>query len=285
MTEAETLKHIELLFKPIATLAAGQFPARGTLRDKLVAIVDAAGDAQTIAVSIKPPLFGLFATAAVEMWHRSVHSFLTSASLTTISPLWASVAGYYSSHYTVRAFAHLLGCFQLHTKRRIVRVAKESRQYLCTIERKNGGDREHSVYWKAVKGSPLFTNDPFFTKNEIGQARSDISHRALANYLDHVDQFATLRFLDEQTLKQRVRTISTMELSAAPIPDIARYPDTDSVQLVAYHRLVKFRKLLDDTLGSQNRFWTGNRVPGWTHEVVDFQVVEPKYAEILRSVV
>src|SRR4051794_22938270 len=52
-----------------------------------------------------------FATAAVDIWLRAVHSFLISASLTESSPIWASISGYYSSHYSVRAIAHLLGYF------------------------------------------------------------------------------------------------------------------------------------------------------------------------------
>ena len=41
------------------------------------------------------------------MWLRAVHSFI-SASLTGISDIWASVAGYYSSHYWVE---HWLTCW------------------------------------------------------------------------------------------------------------------------------------------------------------------------------
>ena len=44
-----------------------------------------------------------FAMAAVKMWLRAVHSFLISVSLTKASPIWSSVAGYYSSHYSIRA--------------------------------------------------------------------------------------------------------------------------------------------------------------------------------------
>src|SRR4051812_48612238 len=59
----------------------------------------------------------MFASAAVDIWLRAIHSLVISAALTRASPLWASVAGYYSSHYSVRGIAHLLGFFTLHRKK------------------------------------------------------------------------------------------------------------------------------------------------------------------------
>src|ERR1700757_803400 len=59
------------------------------------------------SVNVEPKVAALFATASVDMWLGAVHSLLISASLTNASPIWASVTGYYASHYAVRGLAHL----------------------------------------------------------------------------------------------------------------------------------------------------------------------------------
>src|SRR5687767_3491390 len=94
--------------------AEKSFPAPYSLARTLESLVPAKGVA---AVQVSQQVPTLFATAAVEMWLRAVHTFLISASLTDVSPIWCSVSGYYSSHYSVRAFAHLLGFFQLFRKK------------------------------------------------------------------------------------------------------------------------------------------------------------------------
>lgn len=47
-----------------------------------------------------------FATAAVDIWLRGVHSFLVSASLTVASPIWAVVPG--TTPVTIRSGALLI---------------------------------------------------------------------------------------------------------------------------------------------------------------------------------
>jgi hypothetical protein len=275
MAADNTDKQIQIMFAPLnKQSAADSTPPPGTLSKTLARLVEnTSGNATTI----DPATLAFFATAAVEMWHRSVHSFLVSASLTKASPLWASVSGYYSSHYSVRAFAHILGFFQLQSKSRVIQVEVQGRQYLCHILQKQGADREHKFYWKTVKSHARFACDPFFTRNEEGQPRSDSGHRSKGNYTDHVDQFPTFQALDETYLKERVEKIAGIELSDAPIPRPDAYPDTENVQLIAYHRMVKFRKLVDEALGNSNRFWTSRRKPGWCPRFLDFQIVDPTF--------
>ena len=119
-------------------------------------------------VGVDPSVSRLFATASVNMWLRAVHSFLISASLTGVSDIWASVAGYYSSHYSVRALAHLLGYFQLHARRKVVKLHFENGKHLCEYISKTRASREHIAYWKLVKQASLFTSDQLFTENVPG---------------------------------------------------------------------------------------------------------------------
>jgi len=276
-----TSKQIEVMFSGLQRRsAAAAIPAPGTLSAILVSVVERAAG-ETIPIDAATLVF--FATASVEMWHRSVHSFLVSASLTKASPLWASVSGYYSSHYSIRAFAHLLGYFQLHRKNKIIQVGVEGNPYICQIIGKNRGDREHKFYWDTVKNHARFADDPLFTRNEERQPRSDCGHRNKANYADHINQFPTFQVLDEAYLKQRVEKIAGVELSDAPIPKTESYPDTDNVQLIAYHRMVTFRKFVNEVLGNSNRFWNVHRKPSWCPTFLDFQVVEPKYTSIYRE--
>jgi hypothetical protein len=46
-----------------------------------------------------------------------------------------------------------------------------------------------------------------------------------------------------------------------PIPNADNFPDIASVQILAYHRIVKFRKVLDDIVGAEHRFWAIQRNP------------------------
>jgi len=284
MSTDATSQQIEVMFSALhKRSAAGAIPAPETLSTKLVNLVNVVekvtGKTSRI---IDPATFTCFATASVEMWHRSVHSFLVSATLTKASPLWASVSGYYSSHYSVRALAHLLGYFQLQSKKRILQVELRGSQYICHIIQKGAHDREHKFYWKTVKHHAQFENDPFFTKNEEGQ-HSDSGHRSKANYADHVNQFPKFYSLDQAFLRGRVEKIAGIELSDAPIPNKESYPDIENVQLIAYHRMVKFRKYVDEVLGNSNRFWKTHRKPEWCPSFLDFQVIEPKFASVYKE--
>jgi hypothetical protein len=258
--------------------AADSLPTPGTLASLLSKHV--VGSAQTTTVTARPQELTYFATAAVEMWLRAVHSFLISVSLTKASPIWSSVAGYYSSHYSVRAFAHLFGVFHLHKKRRIIRLDKQANHLVFRIERKQGNDREHKFYWKCVSEHPQLAADPFFYASRDDVPGSDGAHRNKANYSDHIDRFPVFLPLEAQYLSDRVERISNIEFSDVPVPNADKFPDLGNVQVIAYHRLVKFRRLVDEALGSGNRFWKVQRNPSWCPNTMQFSVVEPVFAAL-----
>lgn len=266
------------MFSPLNNLsAAGAFPAIGALSDLLTATC-APFTQETVAA--KPNDLKVFATASVEMWLRSVHSFLISTSLTEASPIWSSVAGYYSSHYSVRAFAHLFGLFHLHKKRRLIQVAPQGKGWVFQINKKNGGDREHKLYWKYLHEHPELSNDPFFYLNREDIPQSDGSHRNRANYADHINRFPIFKALDTEYLARRIQKIAEIEFSAVPIPSADRFPDIETVQIIAYHRIVKFRQLVDETVGPTHRFWKIQRTPSWKPKTLTFEVVDPAYTAI-----
>lgn len=271
MTIDDKLKRsLETIFTPLNRVAAVKaFPSPSSLSETLEDLIPINSDTN---VSVKPQVATLFATAAVEVWLRAVHSFLVSASLANASPIWASVAGYYSSHYSVRGLAHLLGYFQLFRRKRIVRLVLRGHQHTCSFNQKQGKDREHRLYWKLVKHDAHFVSDPLFTENDPGPDVSDVGHRDRANYADHLSKFPSFQAIDTSQLRTRVQFISQIQFSTPPIPDRNRFPDLDSVQIVAYHRVVKFRKFLDEVLGGRNRFWNVHRNPSWSNKMIDFQL-------------
>lgn len=272
--------HITTGFAPLNDEAAvNAFPPPASLSQELNAALPA-GSSGVATRNASQQIVKMYTTASVNMWMRAVHSFLVSASLTNVSPIWASVAGYYSSHYSVRAIAHLLGFFQLFTRKRIVRLELQGGSYICSFDPKTAGDREHRVYWKIVKKNAHFAADPFFTENNSLIDESDVAHRDRANYADHLPQFPMFRPLNAIALKTRIDRISEIEFSAPPIPRVSRYPDIESVQIIAYHRIVRFRDLVDTIIGDGNRFWNVHRNPTWARDYMDFQLTEE---ETLRS--
>jgi hypothetical protein len=224
------------------------------------------------SVTVNLQIAKLFSTAAVESWQRGVHSYLISTALTEASPLWASVSGYYSSHYCIRGLAHLLGHLSLYRRKRTVSLVLQGTNYVCSLKQPRA--REHLFYWQVVKRNQCFAQNPLFTENPEDTDVSDAAHRNYANYADHLFSFPTFRTLDELSLRHRVQFISRMRFTEPPIPDRDRWPDLDSVQVVAYHRIVAFRRFLDDVLGGANGFWNIHRNPGFATDVLDFQLVE-----------
>jgi hypothetical protein len=258
--------------------AAAALPEPGTLSSLLSGYV--VESSPTTIVTAKPRMLTLFATAAVEMWLRSVHSFLISASLTNASPIWSSVAGYYSSHYAIRAFAHLFGVFNLHRRKRIAYLDKAAGHLVVRLEEKNGDHREHKFYWKFVSEHPQLVANPFFYAFRDDVSTSDGGHRNKANYVDHIDRFPVFLPLSAEFLEKRIERISSVEFSNVPVPRVDHFPDTDSVQFVAYHRIVMFRRLLDEILGSKNRFWKIHRNPSWCPATMNFSVVDPVFVAL-----
>lgn len=252
--------------------AAGAMSPPSALSKNLERVIAKRPTAKTATVEAE--IVRCFATAAVDMWARSVHSFLISASLYEASPIWASVCGYYSSHYSIRALAHLLGYFHLFNKRKIVHLDLRGSKYVCSFDSKMAGDREHRLYRKIVQQHPRFNKDPLFTESNLISGDSDIKHRDHANYADHLGQCVNFRAIDAQELRRQIQRISKYDCSAPPIPRLDRFPDTRSVQIVAYHRIVRFRQLLDETLGGGNRFWGVWRNPSCANGLMDFHVSE-----------
>lgn len=262
-----------ITFRSLGSRAA-TFPIAATLAGSLESVLPSSSTSGAPLVIVKPQVAAYFATAAVEIWHRGVHSFLISASLTDASPIWASVSGYYSSHYAVRGLAHLLGYFQSYRQKRVVQLALQRGAFICTFNRKHANDREHQFYWRVVKQDPHFGSDPLFTLNNSSGDASDVGHREWCNYADHIARFPTFRALDDQVLLSRVRRISQITFNDPPIPQRSKFPDIDSVQIVAYQRLVRFRQFLDEVVGGSNRFWSVHRDPSWARGVIDFQLAE-----------
>ena len=271
--DTDLQQRLETIFADLNSRAARRaFPAPLALASALDEICKTSPDGLVRVPSHVP---ALFATAAVEIWLRAIHSFLISAAVTDASPIWAGISGYYSSHYCIRAFAHLLGYFQLFRRKRI--ACLESAKPMCSFLKKNAAHREHSFYWRIVKQHPSFAGDPLFTENLDDADESDAANRNRTTYGDHLSTaLPQFRVLDEAALRNRVHHISLIEFDAPPIPRRDRAPDIDAVQIVAYHRIVRFRRLLDQALGSKSRFWAIHRRPSWASEWTDFQLVETR---------
>lgn len=269
---ASAQARVKAAFGVLNTVGAGTFPRPIALTAHLESIIP---PGRMGAVAVNAKVASLFGTAAVDIWLRAIHSLLISAALTRASPLWASVAGYYSSHYSVRGIAHLLGYFTLHRKKLVVQLNVTSGHLTCDFMKKGGGDGEHLFYWKVVHRDEHFASDPLFPLNDDGSTMSDSGHRGRANYGDHVERIPAFHALGEHEIKRRLERISEMlDFDAPPLPSWDRYPDVDSVQIVAYQRIIRFRQFLDQILGATNRFWEVHRNPPPVRALMDFQVTE-----------
>ncbi len=79
---------------------------------------------------------------------------------------------------------------------------------------------------------------------------------------------------DVQAAKDLIERISLLSFDEPPIPQRDRFPDTLNVQVVAYQRIVRFRRLVDELIGTQNRFWSVYRNPPWARDLISFRLVE-----------
>jgi hypothetical protein len=273
MLEESLKTQLNAIAKPLNRVgAANAFPPPRTLSNSLIKLIPKDGVGHR---NIDQKDASTFVTAAVDIWLRGVHSFLVSASLTQASPIWASVSGYYSSHYAIRGIAHLLGYFQLFSKKRLVTMSLTDGKYVCEFTKKSAGDGEHKLYWKLVKQNSAFGDDIVFTENNINEDESDAKHRNHANYSDHLANCPIFRPLSWEEARDRIEFISKIAFDAPPaLPSVDRFPDVDTVQVAAYYRLVKFRKMVDETIGPQNKFWRVHRNPLFAKDLVDFQLVE-----------
>ena len=78
------------------------------------------------------------------------------------------------------------------------------------------------------------------------------------------------------------------ELSEAitETPSLARaghFPDVDAVQIIAYARLIKYRRLLDNLL-DQNKYWSRNRTPVWCAKYVNYQAPELSDLQLVSQI-
>lgn len=263
--------------KIFAPLRSSSFPSPGIMKKKFNTMIPRKGYKE---VPINNDIIKLFASASVEMWLRAVHSFLISSSLTNVSHLWASVAGYYSSHYTIRAFAHLLGIYQLRTRQYTVILKPSNSGFVCQFSQKR--NKEHSFYWRMVKEDKWFFNDELFSFNEEDLNISDASHRNFATYIDHLNNFSSFNPLNFDELKQRIDFISKMKVSSYQIPNKEKYPDVEAVQIIAYHRLVYYRELIDEFIGTKSNFWNVHRNPNWCRDIINFQRIKPSLLETIK---
>lgn len=275
MTGISTGAEIKIIFQACQRRGTSVgFPQVGMLAGHLAREAERAGKAGQDVFVADPALVKLFATAAVEMWHRGLHSFILSAGLASTSPIWSSVAGYYASHYVVRGYAHLLGRYVLYKQKKVASLYLDQGRFYCRLEGKGATEREHKSYWKFVRASAEFGADPFLNVDNSASPISDQAHRTKANYFDHIGNFFKFKALTQEAIIERIERISGISLSAVPVPDADDYPDLESVQIMAYHRLVRFRKYLDDLLGEQYHFWNVHRKPQWCQDVIDFQITE-----------
>ena len=258
---------IELSFgkfdKPSAKL---DFPAKGALSQHINGLLGNAGKVPPVLTHQYCPML---ASAGVEMWHRAIHSFLWSVALTGNSHLWASISGYYASHFVMRAFAHSMGIFKSFTQKKVIQVVVDKGQFVCSlIETKDG---EHPFYWKAVKGHAKLTSNPLFRENSERNPKSDSAHRTFANYTDHLDNFSPMRFPELEAVATNVGKISGIRLHSVTEPSRDDYPDLENVQILAFQRIVAFHDFLEERV-SGNRFWRAHRRPAWCKDVMLFQV-------------
>lgn len=265
MTDEQLLK---LFFQPLINRpSAGTMPAELALSKSLTKLVQRAGGT---AINLNRQDATNFATASVEIWHRAVHSLLISIALRKASPVWAAVAGYYASHYTFRAAAHLLGFFSLHTAKCTIEISGQTGPYFGAVIKKR--KREHDWYRDKVSDSKLFGNDAFF-KARPKAGLDDREHRSIANYGDHLSRYPSISPIVLEDIKERMRILEQHPAVVPPELSDARFPDLDGVWILAYQRISRFRRLVDDKVG-KNRFWEGHRDPSWAKQFTNFDIAD-----------
>jgi hypothetical protein len=245
------------------------FPEPGSLSNCFTKLVQ--GKTSGSIIQFPPKDFPLLASAAVEMWHRAIHSFLISVSITKTSHLWASVAGYYSSHFVMRAFAHSMGVFKSFAHGKILQIVTSGNQYECHLSVSDKG--EHEYYWKMLKEHPQFSANPLFRFNSQKDVTSDSSHRTFANYVDHLGNYSPLVFPTGESIAVDVEKISHIRLHSVTEASRDDYPDLQNVQILAFQRIVAFQDFLDSEI-PKNRFWRTHRRPSWCRDLMIYQIEE-----------
>jgi hypothetical protein len=220
---------------------------------------------------LKPEEASLFASAAVDMWGRAVHSFLVSAATTDVSPIWSAVSAYYSSHYSLRALGHSLGYFRLFKVGCVAEIELHGGSALCSFSKKSKA-REHNYYATAVQSAPFFATDPLFSTVRVTPGwLTEVAGRDFANYADHLFSNPNFVPLDEEQLQRRIRAISAFDMAVPPTPPAENSLNVDTVQILAYLRLARLRQHLDAFVTTNSTYWNTYRSPSWATQFMSFQ--------------
>lgn len=281
---SDHVKFIRAIFDQLKRQKPERPPRRGVLADTLRAKIK--NPAKGSEFTLMPVEAALFGSAAVEMWLRAVHSFLISNSVMKASPIWSSVAGYYSSHYVMRAFSHILGHFLLVRDHLAVQVKLQNGGYSCVS--KKSSPTEHQYYWRLPEIELGSAGNALFSANkQIKDFKSewtDASHRVFANYFDHINSFTNFEPVNEDYLRIRIEQLSDLVTDSPALPDHNKYPDLDSVHLIAYARIVEFRACMDNVVGIKHKYWAYFREPTWFTKYMDFQVPGGSAASTLSTI-
>ena len=273
MTGDPTDQTLRTMFASWQRTAAVALPPPQTLTVALEKLAPRGTNITVVRVTTNVLTAKYFATAAIDIWQRAIHSLLISVAVTDESAMWASVSGYYSTHYVFRGLAHLLGHYQLFHRKMTVHLGLENGQFICTFKRGRG--REHEWYREVVAADVRFKSDPFFLAPSPGML--DVAHRDRANYVDHLSAFPYLRTVDRDVVRNRMQRIAQIEVQSPPALTLTRFPDVEAVQINAYQRIVRFRQFLDNSLNG-SRLWGVHRNPGWAAGFIDFQLIESRGA-------
>jgi hypothetical protein len=267
----------DVLDRSFARLGASPnlgFPHSATLSEEFKSLI---GEAAPTLVHSK---WRLPAAAGVEMWHRAIHSFLCSVALREMSPLWSSVVGYYASHYVMRAFAHSMGIFKSFSAKRDIQVELTGNHFSVRFEKANNRG-EHNFYWYVIKEHPKFIGDSLFRYNSEKAMYSESQHRNFANYTDCIDTFAKVNPPPISEISMDVQKISGIRLDSVGKPEVEKYPDLETLQVLAFHRILAFQTFIDDRV-TNNPFWRTHREPMWCKDIMLFQT--PDLAIDLRNI-
>ncbi len=208
------------------------------------------------------------------MWERALQSLIVALAVSNLSEIWACSIGYYASHYSMRAFAHLFGYFALYRRRLLIELTSLGNRYRCTaISGLPGGRREHRFYWTVTRRLLPFVNDALFTDNDEQVAKSDAAHRGVASYADHLNRFAAFESVDKDWMRRVLSELAHTALAneaSVDLPDSSSFPQLAAVLSVAYLRIYRFREHLDLLLGRPGRFWDRHRTPEWCTDLIAF---------------
>jgi hypothetical protein len=175
----------------------------------------------------------------------------------------------------MRAFAHLFGYFSVRRQRLLIELSSYGNRFRCTeVEGFAGGSRgEHQFYWTATKRLLPFVDDALFSNNREQVAKSDVAHRGVASYADHLNRFTPFASVDKDWMQRVLIRLAHTALASeggVELPDRSDFPQLDTVLTIAYLRIYRFREHLDFILGRPGHFWERQRTPAWCTDLFPF---------------